>query len=283
MKVLISWATWFLWKLLTHMLIKQWHAITILTRDKNKAYKIFANENVTVVTRDTLCLKQVAWIEIVVHLTGASLLRFPRTTRYKKTLYDSRIQTTRHLVNTLPSSCHTFVSASAIWYYPSSLTTHYAHQFINTSPSSFLEKMCVDREYEASLAKTTTRRVVYLRTWIIEWEQWFLPIITTAIKRYGWVIPWSWKQWISTISQQDRLVKVCHIIMNSEITWPINIVSKSESLESYMQRIATSNQRPLLFHIPERLIKFALWEFSSILLSSQYIKIKKPINGEITS
>lgn len=275
MKILITWATWFLWKCLTKQLIKIWHELIVLSRSIDKVHKVFPTQEIWVLIRDSLTQEELEWVEVVIHLAWAPLLRFPWSSNYKKTLYTSRIQTTKKIVEVLPPSCHSFLCASATWYYPNSLTTIYDETYINSSPVSLLENICVDREHEASLAQTANRRIVCLRTWIVEWEQWFLPVITWAINRCMGMIPWTWKQWISTINKEEWIEKILHIIDTPSIQWPINMVTHSQSLETYMKSIAKKLNRPLLFRIPSKLIKFALWEFSSIILSSQYIKTQK--------
>jgi hypothetical protein len=270
MKILIAWGTWYLWTLLIVQLLKCSHQIIILTRSKEKVVSQFPSSVKALLWKD-LSQESLQWVDTVINLAWASLLHFPWTKRYKSSIYSSRIDTTRKLVEALPESCHTFVSGSAIWYYPSNYSQSYDITFINTNPSSFLENVCVDREQEAMRAKTDSRRVIMLRTWLVEWDEWFLLPMKTAIQRYWWIVPWSWDQLFSTISYQDRVDSVITILNTQSIQWPQNLVTKSQPLKEYMKNLAKELHRPLLFSVPTIIIKSILWSFGEMILDSHFI------------
>lgn len=272
MNICISWATWFLWKELTHRLLQQWHQISILTRSKSKAEKIFSHVNIAIFTRDQLNTTLLTWSEVVVHLSWAPLFHFPWSNSYKQKISGSRILTTKKLVQLLPSSCHTFICGSAIWYYPSSLTTVYDESYINTSPNNFLESVCVDRELQAAHAKTITRRVISLRTWIVEWNQWMKKQIIQATKCFGWVVLGSWDQYLSLISHASRCNKVIHCINTPELQWAVNLVDYTITMSEYIHKIAKETNRFVRLTIPTKIVSLILWWLNSLLLDSHIIK-----------
>lgn len=272
MNICISWATWFLWQWLAFKLLKEWHVISVLSRSYSKAFKLFW-ENIKVILRDTITKNHLEWVDIVIHLAWAPLFRFPWSNLYKKMIYDSRILTTKKLVALLPSSCHTFICGSAIGYYPSSLTSVYDELHINISPKSFLEKVCVDWEEQASKAKSERRRVIYLRTWIVEWNQWMKKKIVTTTKWVGWVVLW-WDQYLSLLSSSSWHNKVIECIHNKKLQWPINLVDYTISMDKCISSIARNLNRPVRLTIPNYIVKMILWPMSQIILDSHKVTSK---------
>jgi hypothetical protein len=271
MNICISWATWFLGQWLVKKLLKQDHTITILSRSKSKVESVFG-DMVAVVLWDTLQSKDLEWIEAVIHLAGAPLFRFPWSTSYKKTIYNSRIHTTRKLVAVLPESCHIFLCWSAVWYYPSSEEIVYDETYCNNSPNSFLENVCIDREREAMKANAPHRRVVLLRTSIVEWDQWIRKKILQATKWFGWVILGSWDQYLSLITDSSRCNKVIECMHTPTLTWPVNLVDRTITMKAYIREIAQQTQRPVWrFTIPDRILICVLQWLSNLVLDSHKI------------
>lgn len=269
MRYAITWWTWFLWQQLVHELIKQENQICVIWRSVSKIKKIFW-EHVEAKALNELSESDLKWVEVCINLAGAPLLHFPWSDSYKKIIYESRINTTSKLHSVLPKSCHTFISWSAIGYYPDS-DRYFNESYINTSASSFLQHVCIKREKEAMKAETSTRRVVIIRTWLVEWAQWFLPVMKKALVLYGWVIPWDWTQWFSTITLDQRIQWVLQCIHNKHIKWPQNFVTHSQSIENYMRNLARSLNRPIRGHVPWWVLHLVLGSFSELFLSSHFI------------
>ncbi len=268
MHILITGATWFIWQKLTKNLIELWHTITVLSRNSQKSQRIFSNEVNHLQRDEIMSSASLSWIECIIHLAWASINTFPWNTKNKKTIRTSRIETTKLLVAHLPKSCHSFICGSAIWYYPSSFEQVYESSFVNKVPSSFMEQLCVDREKEANKAASNTVRVINLRTWIVLWDEKFWKTIRQSTKYFGWIILWTWKQWIPTIDIETRVDICAWVLMDSSITWPINMVERNIRHEEYIKEVAAKLRRPVRCRVPSFLLKSILWEFSWLILGS---------------
>lgn len=274
MNILITWATWFLWKKITSVLIAQWHIITVLSRSRQKIADVFGRD-IQWLVWDDIQLTDLKNIEVCINLCWAPLLHFPRTTSYQHKIYTSRVQSTKKLVALLPMWCHTLISGSAIWYYPSSLTQIYDESYTNTSPDSFLQRVCVDREEEANQAISITRRVVVLRTGLVEWEEWIRALLLRSTRWLWGIVPWDWSQWLSVITHQSWVDKVLYCIQHHEIHWPVNLVDRTLTISQYIHEIAQLLKRPVRWSIPKQLLKFILGPFGEVILSSQKIQPSK--------
>jgi len=271
MKITISGATGLLWSALTHALLNQWHKVTIISRSTTKSKKIFGDK-VSVLTWDKLNQENMYWCEVCIHLAGTSIMTLPWTQKTKNKIRNSRIDTTKKIVSVLPDTCHTFMCASAVWYYPPDTDTLYDANWKNTDPKTFLEKLCVEREDKARMAKTKTRRVIHIRTWLVIWPGTFEDKLITSIKWFGGIILWSGSQSMPQVTKHERVSNVLTCINNKNISWPINNVSKNISYKEYVYKLSKENNRPVWTHIPSRFIRWALWEASQLFLWSQKIQ-----------
>lgn len=271
MNITISGATGLLWSALTSKLIELWHHITVVSRSTSKPIQIFW-ESVSVTTWDKLNPESMDWCEVCIHLAGTSIMTLPWNQKNKDRIRNSRIETTRKIITALPDSCHTFMCASAIWYYPSDSDRIFDTSYTNSDPQTFLEKLCVQRETEAYKAKKKSRRVVAIRTWLVTWHGTFEDKLIKSTKILGWIVLWSGKQYMSLISKKDRVDNIIYCINHDNISGPINNVSQSMTYRQYVTQLAKKYRRPTRIHVPNMIIKIILWEASQLFLWSQRVK-----------
>ena len=147
MKIAISGASGFIGKRLSAFLELQGHQIVPLGRAMFRD-----NMSDQLIARLSQC-------EVVINLAGATINR-RWTTEYKKELYNSRINVTRRLVqtiNSLEQKPQLFISASAVGYYP----TEGCHDdYSQERGEGFLSDLCCRWEAEAAKVHTDTRLVI---------------------------------------------------------------------------------------------------------------------------
>jgi len=267
MHIYISWATGLLWSALTDQLLELGHQVTVISRSADKVHTMYG-DTVGVITWSELDTTSMDWCEICIHLAGRSIISLPWSASNKKSIRDSRIHTTKHIVASLPSSCHTLICASATGYYPSSLTQLHTPRDINTDPSNFLSRLCAERELQALQARTDTRRVVMSRTWLVTGPGTFEDQIITSTKRLWWVTLWDGSQYMPLVTTSERVQNIVTCIQNKHIQWPINNVTINLTYSQYIDSIANKLHRPSRIKIPARLIKLILWEASILFLGS---------------
>ncbi len=154
MHILITGGTGLVGKALTKHLIQKGYTITILTRyiptpDKQIPQLQYAQWNVATQTID---VQAVAQADCIIHLAGASVAQKRWTTKRKKEIVNSRIQSTALLAHALqhhPHKIKTFISASAIGWYGANKNEQLFTE-ADTPATDFLGDTC--RRWEEALA-----------------------------------------------------------------------------------------------------------------------------------
>jgi uncharacterized protein (TIGR01777 family) len=168
MKVAITGATGFVGTRLVQHLHQQGHELVVLSRDGDRARRVFptlAFPRVETITYTPLALSDwqgaIAGCDGVVNLAGAPIAE-RWTPAHKQAIQDSRIRATQVLVEAMAVAepkPQVLVSASAIGYYGTSETARFdeTSQPIETD---FLSQICQQWEAAAQQAETQGIRVV---------------------------------------------------------------------------------------------------------------------------
>lgn len=171
MKLLITGATGLVGQALVQEALKQNHSIHFLTTRKHKLTKTAEQKgfywNPTLGEIDMACFEGV---DTIIHLAGATVSK-RWTVAYQKKIYDSRIQSTELLYNSLRKleSGHkikAIVSASAIGCYPSHFTYHFEED-APISDTTFMEKVVKDWEAAVDQIETLNIAVSKLRIGLV--------------------------------------------------------------------------------------------------------------------
>jgi uncharacterized protein len=211
--------------------------------------------------------------DAVIHLAGASIGGGRWTTARKALLRSSRVEATRHLVdslNTLNAKPKVFVGVSAVGYYgdrgDEKLTDH------SGPGSDFLAQICKDWERESNRAAEFGARVVILRFGIIlSTRGGALPRMLTPIKMFVGGKLGSGKQWMSWISLDDAAGIIRFALENENVRGPINTVSPYPIRNAdFTKKAARAVHRPAIFTSPAFALRIMLGEMADgLLLSSQ--------------
>lgn len=279
MRILITGAT----GLVGNEIVKQCHAkqiaINYLTTRKAKIsnkdnYKGFYwNPNKGEI--DTNCIKNV---DMIIHLVGDSISK-RWTKEQKQAILDSRIKTTKLLYDTVKNNSNNItqiVSASAIGYYPNSLTNHYteAETKVNTS---FLGQVVEAWERAVDTFKTLNIIVSKVRIGLVFSKKGgAFPQIVKPIK-YGAGAPLgSGEQWMSWIHIEDLASLFLHVIEN-KLEGLYNGVSPNPVTNKELTKAAAKKMKKSLFlpNVPKFVLKLALGEMHIILFESQRVSSKK--------
>jgi len=264
MKILITGATGFIGSKLTQRLLKEGHEINVLTRNPEKARKLGDVNAFQWDYRKNVPKEALEEVEAIFHLMGENIgKRWSK--KVKKEIYDSRIISTRSLVRALPSSVRAFISASAIGYYPSSLTRAYDENYIAKDPQSFLGKVCYDWEREAKKAKC---RTVSVRTGIVLGDKGILSKLA-PIYKMGLGGPVAGGQaWMSWIHVED-LVSIYLFCLEKNLKGAVNAVSPNAvTNKEFSRTLGKVMHRPSFFNTPSFMLKLVLGEASELLLDS---------------
>lgn len=208
---------------------------------------------------------------VLINLAGASIFR-RWTAKSKELIYQSRILTTRNLVQAIPEgSSITLLNASAVGYYGSrgdaSLTED------EPPGSDFLASVCVDWEAAASEAQTKGARVVCMRFGIILGKTGgALGQMIPAFKRFVGGPLGDGRQWFSWIHMEDLLGAMLFVMDKEAIHGPVNFCApnpvRNETLAHVLGKLL---HRPSFLRTPAVALKWILGEFGSVLLEGQRV------------
>lgn len=214
-------------------------------------------------------------MDAVIHLAGESLygLRWSKTK--KKNIIESRVKSTRLLVNrfqTMRQPPKVFISASAIGYYGD--TGH--HWVTEESPpgNTFLAGVCEQWEWEARKAEAQGIRVVSLRTGLVlapdggVLKQIATPFMLGLGGSYG-----DGDQGMSWISLRDTVSVIVKLLLDDTASGAFNVVAPNAvTNDTFMTTLGHELRRPTLLRLPRTAIRVGLGEMSDLLLVSSWVK-----------
>ena len=210
-------------------------------------------------SRGTLDPEILRGAEAVISLGGASVGRLPWTKRYRRTLWDSRMQTTRTIAHAIRSlgkeAPRAWLSASAVGYYGN--TTDEPATEPGVPGETFLARLCVAWENEA-LAATDLTRVVLLRTApVIHPDGVLKPMIRMTNVGLGGPLG-TGSQWWPWISLTDEVRAIVHAL-TERIAGPVNLTGPTLATQADIGRaLAKHLHRPFFVPAPKFAVKLAL-------------------------
>ncbi len=205
-------------------------------------------------------------IDAVVNLAGKTI--FNRwTERYKKELYDSRILTTRNLVEALDRPI-VLLSASAVGYYGSRADEILTEE--SGAGDDFLARLGRDWEAEAFRAQEKGARVATARFGIVLGRGGgAIEKMVPAFKMMLGGPLGDGSQWFPWIHIDDLVEAVRFVMETDTISGPVNFTAPEPVRNRELTRtLAGVVHRPALMPAPAFLVRTVLGEFGDALLAS---------------
>ncbi len=275
MRVFITGGTGFLGSGLTGSLLGAGHTVTILTRSaKNRT----AQPGVTFVEGNPLTSgswqDEVSKHDCLINLAGASI--FCRwNAANKKAIRDSRILTTRNLVDAIsaqPDNKVTLLNGSAVGYY--GFRNGEELDESGTFGSDFLAQVVQEWESEALRAEQSGARVVLCRIGVILGRGGGALSRMLSAFRLGLGSPLgTGGQWFSWIGLHDLVNIFLFLMENEAISGPVNCTSPHPVTNKEMTRaLGKALHRPVFLPaVPAFLLKTVMGEFSDVFIKGQKI------------
>lgn len=273
MKVLVTGASGFVGTQLCRRLVDLGHQVTGVAQAPHPNPSL--PSQVRYISADTT--QPGPWQEAVpdqnllVNLAGASIFR-RWTAASKEIIYNSRILTTRNLVDAIPQGAAVaLLSTSAVGYYGSrgdaSLTED------EPPGSDFLASLCVDWEAEASSARSKGVRVVCMRFGIVLGKTGgALGQMIPAFKRFVGGPLGDGRQWFSWIHMEDLIGAMLFVMEKDAVDGAVNFCApnpvRNETLAHVLGKLL---HRPSFLKTPAFALKLVLGEFGSVLLEGQRV------------
>lgn len=218
-------------------------------------------------------------VSAIVNLAGASISK-RWTKAFKKKILSSRINSLKTLYRALetigPTKINSFVSASAIGIYPSSLSAYYEEKEPDTD-KSFLGEVTWAWEKEVDNFKKLECRVVKVRIGLVlSPDGGALPEMAKPIKNYVGAAFGSGEQWQSWIHIQD-LARIFLFVIEEDLQGVFNGVAPNPVTNcKLVKEIAEVLGKPLILpNIPKFMMRLVLGEMSHLLFASQRVSSKK--------
>ncbi len=285
MKIFITGGTGFVGTYLAKKFISAEHNVTILTQNSGGAALKMAgltylegNPNIEGRWQD-----YVKEHDVIINLAGASI--FSRwTPEQKKIIRESRIQTTRNLVSSLPDDAReiTVFSTSAVGYYG----FHEDEELTEDMPAGndFLARLAYDWEQEAMFGKEKGARIVITRFGIVLGKNGGAIGQMLPLFKYFLGGPLgNGQQWFSWVHINDLVEAFMFLLQHTEIQGALNICSPEPVRNIDLGRaIGKILHRPSFIPSPGFIIRLMLGEFGSVLLKGQRVIPRRLLDAGFT-
>jgi len=277
MKIFITGATGFVGRHLSNLLLFEGHTVSgVGTRTHQN---LITHENFSYISADTTrpgdWQEALADVDAVINLAGKSI--FGRwSDQYKKRIYDSRILTTRNLVDA-------FSENKAVIFCSTSATGFYGDGgddiLTESSPGGddFLARVGRDWEAEALRAEEKGARVVLARFGIVLGKQGgMMQKVLPAFRLYAGGPLGDGMQWFPWIHMDDLLAAFQFVLKNDAVTGPLNVCSPNPVRNlDFSKSLGRVLNRPVFMRTPSLLLRIVMGELADAVLCSQRAVPKK--------
>lgn len=277
-KVLVTGGTGSIGRLLCNFLTEKGYEVSVLSRRRstNSKYKTYLWNY----KEDFIEEEAILNCDYIIHMAGAGIADKRWTSRRKKEIIDSRVQTSTLLYKTLlnhKNKVKCFISASGAGYY-GQLTSD--KTFVETDPpgSDFIGQTCQQWEAAVNQIKTLKIRTVNLRIGMVLMknggaiEKMAKPFelgLGTVLGNGNQIMPW--------IQVNDLQRIILQAMINEDMNGPYNSCSPetTNNLE-FTKTLANSFHKKLwLPHTPAWLLKIILGQRSILLTDGSKLSSKK--------
>jgi uncharacterized protein (TIGR01777 family) len=273
MKIFVSGGTGFVGTTLARYLLDAGHRV--IATGTSSRHKNIDHENLLFISADTT--KKGPWqdslqdVDALINLAGRTI--FNRwSERYKKEIYNSRILTTRNLVEAIPGNKDiVFCSTSAVGYYgdrDEEILTE------DAGPGNdFLATVSIDWEKEAFLAEKKGVRVAVMRFGVVLGKNGgALAKMIPAFKSFAGGPIGSGNQWFPWIHMDDLISAMMFIIENQDMKGPVNFCAPNPVRNrDFAKAFGKMLGRPSFMRAPSFMIRTLMGEMSTSVMSSQRV------------
>lgn len=277
--LVVTGATGFIGAALVPALRAAGQAVIALTRDADRAKRVLGDT--TCVTADLQSAgawtAAIAGAAAIVHLAGEPVAGRRWDARTKQRLRDSRVETTRTLVEAiaaLPAASRprALIASSGIDYYPfapDARDTEFDDDEVTEADppgDSFLARLCRDWEAEARAAEGLGVRVACMRTGMVLGPGGALAKMATPFRMFVGGPIGSGRQWVSWIHRDDTVRAYAAAVADARYTGPINLVTDSVRNAELARAVGAALGRPSWLPVPGFALRAALGELADYAL-----------------
>jgi len=286
--IAINGATGLIGKHLTLKLINKGFRVIVLTRNTENAGTLFNKyQNITYFqfTGKKISDEFISCINEsygIINLAGASVGDKRWTDSYKKLLYDSRIDSTKLLVEVMSGMTDkpsVFINASASGYY--GLETDGESDEFSEPGNDFLSRLVIDWEAAAMKAEDLNIRTSIIRTGVVLSEKGgALERMIKPFKFFAGGHLGNGKQWMPWIHIDDLTELFIYILENDNMSGAYNGIAPEPITNKQLAKaIGKILGKPSMFPVPAFIVKIVVGEFAKYLLEGRKILPKRTLES----
>jgi uncharacterized protein (TIGR01777 family) len=281
MKIVITGATGFIGVPLVAHLRSRGDEVIALSRDVDRAKARLPDVKVVRAELETpgLWCDELSGADAIIHLAGESIGGKRWDARQKQLLRDSRVETTRTIVEAIAKAeprPRVLASASGADYYPFSLglDDFDDDEVTESDPAgdSFLARLCKAWEHEALAAEALGVRVCLMRTGMVLGDRGgALARMTTPFKLFAGGRIGSGRQWMAWIHRDDAVAAYATALTDDRYRGPINLVTDSVRNVDFAKALGRPLHRPSWLPVPALAVRTAVGELSEYILNGRRV------------
>ncbi|MDH3267725.1 MAG: TIGR01777 family oxidoreductase [Ignavibacteria bacterium] len=301
-KIIITGATGSIGHRLVRELTARGDEVIVFTRDPEKAAKKISSKT-KIVKWDyeslddpsslhyagTSWMHELNGVDAVVHLAGANLGAKRWNAEYKKLAYDSRIISTRNLVEAIKSvepayrtgrqKPKVFICSSAVGIYGNRYDEILDEK--SSPANNYLSDLCRDWEAEAEKAEEIGLRRVSIRTGLVlDKNEGLLKKMLPTFKLFLGGYLGNGKQWFPWIHIDDIVGIYLHVIDNANIKGALNAASLGiVANKEFSKTLGKILSKPALLPVPKFILPIVSGELGYYVTVSQRISVDKILNS----
>lgn len=280
MHILLIGASGFIGKHLVKYLTQEGHEVTGSGR-KSFCPTSLSNHCKNWIQFEKISPTDLQGFDAIIHLSGAPIIGWRWTKKYKQKLESSRIETTKHLANLLlkcPSPPNVWIQASAIGFYPSQGGPY---EETSSPGKEYLCRLCQKWESasQAILSHPSHIRRVLLRIGIVLSSDGGALSSMLPAFRLGLGGPIGKGDQIqSWIHIKDLCRLVQHLLNDTTAHGPFNATSPSPVSQKEMAlALAKKLARPCVLPLPKFILKLLLGEAACLLTEGSSVLPQKAL------
>ncbi len=284
MRILITGGTGFIGSLLIPRLTKEGHHVVVLTRTPGSirlASPVVEAEHWDGVHPGPWT-NRIERADAVINLAGENIADKRWTKVRKKKLIDSRIQSTRAIIEAIrraPKKPSVLINASAVGYYGSVEKEDVVENY--SRGNDFLSELCWAWEQEAWNAERLGVRVVKLRFGVIlDRRAGALKKLTMPFRLFagGWL--GSGRQWFPWVHSDDVVGIIAFALEHPSVSGPVNVAAPEHvTNKEFSQALGRVMRRPCWAPVPGFVLRLALGEVAGMILTGQRVIPEKILNA----
>lgn len=270
-RILITGASGFIGKKLSILFLSKGYHVTGTGTSRVHPFSKKFDEFEWVIADTTVKGKwqdHVAASDIIINLAGRNIFRY-WTKQYKNAIYNSRILTTRHIVDAAENGTRQkLLTTSAVGIYGDCKNELLTEK--RKPGTGFLSQVCTDWEKEGLKARQKGLRVAVMRFGVVLGNEGALSLMIPAFKLFVGGPVGNGSQWFPWIHVKDLEKAVQFIVENEGLEGIFNFTGPTFVRQKQFARgLARALHRPAFMPAPSFMVKTVMGELGASLLQSQ--------------